>query len=128
MCDVAELEINLVTKVRISWYSRHPLLKPERVMLTGLYGDFDCQQRNVTFLSVNHCLSELRQANDRGELIYISPLPHDMDIAVRESGIPYHFFQGDRSKAVFQPKFIYQKTATSQKPVLLWPIQFPSAI
>ncbi len=124
MCVVVESETCLVTRVRVAWYSRHPLSKPEQVMLKGLYGDFDYQQRNVTFLSVDHCLSELRQANAQGDLIYISPLPHDMDIAVRESGIPYHFFQGDRSKAVFQPKFIYQKTVTNKKPVLLWPIQF----
>ena len=128
MCVAEELNACLVAKVRIAWYSRHPLSKPEKLMLRGLYGDFDYQQRNVTFLSVDHCLSELRQADDRGELIYISPLPHDMDTAVRESGIPYHFFQGDRSKAVFQPKFIYQKTVASEKPILLWPIQFPSAI
>ncbi|MEX0919091.1 MAG: hypothetical protein WDZ85_03990 [Candidatus Paceibacterota bacterium] len=114
------MDINKV--VTVAWFSRHKLTERQIKVLKELHGpNTEVVNFNRAFTSVGDCLDQLRKASgEPGQVVYTSPLPYDMQEGLRESDIPYYYFDGDHRSNPFIPYSVYHVPADSDEATRIW--------
>ena len=88
-------ECSTLPTTRIAWVSRHTLNKEQRKLLQQVYGDnIAIDKYPKHFKTPGECVSFIKSLLDQGAKVYTSPLPEEMERALRASNLPWNFFSG----------------------------------
>jgi hypothetical protein len=81
--------------VRVAWVSRHRLTEEQHTLLQQVYGDhIAVTQYRRTFETPGECVLFVKSLTDQGLEVYMSPLPIEMQNALKEAGLEWSFFNG----------------------------------